>query len=119
VLTLLAPTVTLADPLTPSTVAVTLAVPAPTAVAIPDVLIVSTPEFCVDHVTGCPATVAPLPSRANAVNGAVPPITSEALAGATTTVATDDFTAVVPPPSPPQARSKAKATQLDLDRIAH
>jgi hypothetical protein len=119
VLTLFAPTVTLAEPLTPSTVAVTFALPGPTAVAIPDVLIVSTPAFCVAHVTACPATVAPWASRANAVNVAVPPITSAAVPGDTTTVTTDALTAVDPPPSPPQARKRARARvpRPDLDGI--
>jgi len=108
VATVLAPTVTLAEPLTPSTVAVTLAVPGPTAVAVPPVVIVTTAAFCVDHVTAWPATVAPVASRAKAVNVAEAPITSDVLAGVTTTLATEGFTAVEPPPSPPHATRRIK-----------
>lgn len=81
-------TVTFAEPLLPSLVAVIAAVPEPTAVTTPLALTVATFVFDEDHVTVRPVSVAPPASLVTADACVVAPIATVDAASETVTVAT-------------------------------
>jgi hypothetical protein len=81
-------TVTAAAPVTPSTVAEIVALPAATAVTIPVAETLATAVFDEIHVTGRPIRTFPAASRALAVSCCVPPTNRPEAAGDTLTDAT-------------------------------
>jgi len=81
-------TVTVEMPLLPSLVAVIVASPAETPVTTPVVETVAMALLLVDHVTVRPVSTLPLPSLVVAVSVVVWPTTTDAVGGATVTVAT-------------------------------
>jgi len=81
-------TVTVAEPLCPSLVAVTVAVPALAPVTTPDALTVATVELSLAQVTMRPVSGFPAASRGVAVSGPVCPSVRSRLAGVTLTDAT-------------------------------
>jgi hypothetical protein len=83
-----ADTVTLAEPVCPSLVAVIVAVPVPCAVTNPLPFTVATPLALVDHTIGRAVSTLPAASRSVAVNCPVCPAFRFNVAGATVTVAT-------------------------------
>ena len=83
-------TVMVAEPVIPSTVAVMVAVPAATAETVPVAETVATAGVLLLHVTARPVSEAPAASRAVATSTCTPPITREAVAGVTTTEATEE-----------------------------
>jgi hypothetical protein len=89
-------TVTVALPVIPSLVAAMVAVPAATAVTMPEGLFtVATAMLLVDHVTERPVKVLPLPSRSVAVNCCVAAGKMLAVLGVTATEATGAITVTV------------------------
>src|SRR3989442_1232291 len=92
-------TVTVAEPLFPSLVAVIVAVPGATPVTSPLADTVAMPGLELVQVTARPASAFPAASLGVALSGVVPPTTTVAVAGLTTTEATgtlDTVTATVP-----------------------
>jgi hypothetical protein len=79
-------TVIVAAPVLPEDVAVIVAEPAATAVTTPLALTVAIEALLVDQVTVCPVIVFPFWSFTVALTEAVPPTTTELLAGETVTV---------------------------------
>ena len=77
-----------ATPVIPSTVAVSVAVPAATAVTSPVADTLATADALLLHVTARPVSVFPAASRALAASCCVPPTTRLAVAGLTLTAAT-------------------------------
>jgi hypothetical protein len=104
-----AETVTVAVPCTPSTVAVTVALPTATAVTSPAVLTVATAAFDVDHETARPVRLAPDPSRADADSCCVPPTNKLAVRGDTRTLLTNAETDTVEDPVTPSTVAEISA----------
>jgi hypothetical protein len=86
--TAVATTVTCANPLRPSLVAVMLAVPAPTAVTTPVLFTVATAALSDPQDTSRPVTITPFASLVVAVAWVVPPATTLEAASTTVTLAT-------------------------------
>jgi hypothetical protein len=113
-------TVTVAEPVTPSTVAVMVEVPAATAVTTPCALTVATEAALLVHDTARPVKAFPDASRALAVNCWVAPTTRLAAAGETDTAATGTsrtvaaavaVNVVVPKPVPDPVQVKVKVAE--------
>src|SRR5665213_1621865 len=81
-------TVIVAEAVFPPLVPVTVAVPAETAVTVPDVSIVATWGALLAHTTGLPLSGCPSVSDATACSTTVPPTESVAVDGSTATDAT-------------------------------
>jgi hypothetical protein len=81
-------TVIVAEPTTPSTVAVIVAVPTATPVTIPVPLTDAAAAFSVAQLTVRPVSTCPAESRTVATNGCVEPVSTLAFPGATSTEAT-------------------------------
>ncbi len=122
-----------AVPLTPSTVAVTVAFPAPSAVTRPELVTLAEAAGAADQATTLPLTGVPDASRGVATSRVVSPSCRDALGGVTTTEATTWVGGglgfpeePVGPASPPQLaasgvashRSRETASSLDRRRLS-
>ena len=103
-------TVSCAEPLLPSLVAVTVSAPGASAVTIPVLLTLATLVGVADQVVVRPVSTLPEASRSVAVNCSVWVSVIDCASGETLTDETGDVTGGVGPPSlPPQEASAARA----------